>query len=216
MARSGAGITALMLLAAVITIWSLPVPAHADGDPASDVLLGQDVFLPYSAISQSVERQLYAVTAAARQAGFPLKIALIGAKTDLGVLPTLFAHPEKYARYLTYEVAGVVNGPVLVVMPDGFGLAAQGKALSTATLSRVPIGHGTDGLGLAAVAATRRLAAAAGHPLPASATSSASPLGAGPPTVRHATIAILILAALAAAAMGGAFVARSRRRLRAP
>jgi hypothetical protein len=184
--------------------------ARADGDPASDVLLGQDAFLPYSPISQTVERRLYAVTGAARQAGYPLKVALIGTRTDLGVVSVLFGKPQRYARYLSSELVGAVNSPVLVVMPSGFGLAAQGRTLSAVGLAGIPIGPGADGLGRAAIIAAGRLAAAAGHRLAPGATSSA-PGGASPATTDHAVLAIVVLGALAGAAIGAAFVTRSRR-----
>ena len=134
--RWGAG---ALVLTALLLAGPLAALALADGDPASDVLLGQDVFLPYSPISTTSEHQLYAVTAAARQAGYPLKVALIAGKSDLGVLPALFGKPAPYARFLSSEMAGVVNGPVLVVMPDGFGLAAKGNALSISSSSARPM-----------------------------------------------------------------------------
>jgi hypothetical protein len=187
--------------------------ARADGDPASDVLLGQDVFLPYSPISPTVQRRLYAIAAASQTVGYPLKIALIGAKTDLGVVPTLLGKPETYARFLSAELSGVVNGPVLVVMPAGFGLAARGNALSVASLQQIRIGPGADGLGLAAITAAGRLAAAAGHPLPADAASPGLSLGASAPTVSHALTAIVVMALLAALTIAAALYARSRRGL---
>jgi hypothetical protein len=184
--------------------------ARADGDPASDVLPGQDVFVPYSSISPALERRLYAVAAAVRRAGYPLKIALIGARTDLGVVPALFGRPAAYARFLSTELSGVVNGPVLVVMPGGFGLAASGRPLSTAALAGVAIGPGADGLALAALAASARIAARAGHPLPPGAIIGPSPLGASPGTVRHALLALAVMGALTLAGVGGALAVRSR------
>jgi hypothetical protein len=203
--RAGALVLAALLLAGPLAALAL-----ADGDPASDVLLGQDVFLPYSPISTTSEHQLYAVTAAARQAGYPLKVALIAGKSDLGVLPALFGKPAPYARFLSSELAGVVNGPVLVVMPDGFGLAAKGNALSISALRQVATGSGADGLAAAAIAATRLLATAAGHHLTVSSSAASGSLAASPATVRHAMTAILVLATLAAAAMAGALVLRLR------
>ncbi len=174
------------------------------------MLIGQDVFLPYSAISQTVQRQLFAVTAAARRAGYPLKIALIASRSDLGVVPALFGKPGPYARFLSSEIAGVAAGPVLVVMPAGFGLAASGgSALSTAPLRSIALGAGTDTLGRAAIAATTVLAARAGHPLPAGAATGGQ-LAASAGTVRHAIVAIAILLALAALAIGGGLAARRR------
>jgi hypothetical protein len=186
----------------------VPGSARGDGDPASDVLLGQDVFLPYSPVSPAVQQRLYAVTAAARRSGYPLKVALISATTDLGVVPSLFGKPSSYAQFLSAELAGVVPGPVLVVMPRGFGLAVQGRPRATTALAGLPIGAGPDGLGTAAVTATERLAAAAGHTLPAGAAGSAA--GAGASTIRRAGTAVAILALLAGAAMAAAVVARGR------
>jgi hypothetical protein len=197
----------VVLLLAVLPAGS----ALADGDPASDVLPGQDVFLPYSPISKNAESRLYAVTDAARRAGYPLRIALIGAASDLGVVPALFGQPERYARFLSAELAGVVNGPVLVVMPDGLGLAARGRPLGISALAGLPIGPGADGLAAAAVLAAGRLAAAAGHPLAPGTATITPPSGASPATVRNALRAMLVLVALAAVAIAGAFAVRSRR-----
>ncbi len=204
-------LAAVALLVVAVALALRAAPARADGDPASDVLLGQDVFLPYSSISPSIQHSLFAVASAAKTAGYPIKIALIGAKTDLGVLPSLFGKPESYARFLSSELTGVVAGPVLVVMPTGFGLAVQGKAVSTTPLQGIPIGPGADGLGAAALTATERLAAAAGHPLPAGAATASDNLGAPPATIRHALIAIAILALLAAAGIGAALRARTEK-----
>jgi hypothetical protein len=199
-----------LVLAALVIAGPLAGLALADGDPASDVLLGQDVFLPYSPISTSSEHRLYAVANAAREAGYPLKIALIATKTDLGVLPALFGKPAPYARFLSSELAGVVNGPVLVVMPDGFGLAAKGHALSISALRSITTGSGADALASAAIAATSRLAAGAGHTVTVSSSSAGASLAASPATVRHAMTAILVLAGLAAVGMAGAVVLRLR------
>ncbi len=200
-----------VLAVALVVIAAVPGSALADGDPASDVLLGQDVFLPYSPISQTVERRLYAVCDAARKAGYPMRIALIAARSDLGVVPALFGKPQAYARFLSSELGGIVSGPVLVVMPDGFGLARAGQALSARPASTIRIAPGADGLGTAAVAAVQHLAAAAGHPLPASATLATTGSGATAATLRHALIAIGVLVALAAIGIAGAFAARARR-----
>ena len=211
-ARSVPAAAALSLtLAALAPALIAPGVAGADGDPASDVLLGQDVFLPYSPISSQVQRNVYAVATAARGAGYPVKIALIEAPSDLGVLPALFGKPRIYARFLSAELAGSWSRPVLVVMPGGFGLAAAGRALPLRALAGVGVGGGADGLGRAAISATDRLAADSGHPLPPTATGAASALGASASTVREAMLAILLMAAAAAVAIAGAWIARSRR-----
>ncbi len=205
--------------------------ARADGDPASDALLSQAVFVPYSGISGTLERRLFALCATAERAGYPVKIALIASKTDLGVVPALFNRPQAYARFLSAELGGVVNGPVLVVMPAGLGLATQGRALSAAAAasassasasaasasatsesSASAVGSGgPDALATAALDVVPRLARAAGHPLATTAAAAAPEAGASPGTVRHAVTALLVLALLSAAAISAAFVARSRR-----
>jgi hypothetical protein len=172
------------------------------------VLLGQNVFVPYSSpISNPAQRRLYAVTAASKRAGYPIRLALIGGKSDLGAVSSLFGKPQKYAIFLSYELTGIVSGPVLVVMPSGFGLAVGGAARGTAALSGLRIGAGGDGLAAAAVSATERLAAAAGHRLPANAASGGS-LGASGGTVRRAVTAAVVLLALAALGIGAGLAGR--------
>jgi hypothetical protein len=200
--RSASVLAALAVLLAPCGV------ALADGDPASDVLLGQDVFLPYSQISSRLERQLYAVCDAARRDGYPLKVALIAARSDLGVVPALFDKPQAYARFLSAELSSVVAGPVLVVMPSGFGLAVQGHQRSVSALAGVHPGAGADALATAALSAIRRLAASAGRPL--GSIGGGSSAGASPATIRHAVTAMLVLAALAALWIGAALRARAR------
>lgn len=183
--------------------------ALADGDPASDVLLGQSVFVPYSPMSAPVQRRLFAFADGAARAGYPLRIAIIASATDLGVVPALFGRPGPYARFLSTELSATVSAPVLVVMPAGFGLAAAGRALSIQAARGVPIGAGADGLGTAALIAGERLAAAAGHPVAAGATAAASSSGASAATVRHALTAILVLVVLGGTGVAAALAARS-------
>ena len=101
--RGPAGIAALLLLLAALA--SSAPSAIADGDPASDVLLGQNVFVPYSPLSPTIKRRLYAVCDAAQRAGYPLRIALIASKSDLGVVPSVFGKPRVYARFLSSSPA---------------------------------------------------------------------------------------------------------------
>ncbi len=217
------GRRALVALCAVVlavaggaaSSWSWPLSAdiaRADGDPASDVLLSQDVFVPYSGVSATLERRLFALCAAADRAGYPVKIALIASRSDLGVVPVLFNRPGSYARFLSAELGSVVHGPVLVVMPAGLGLAARGRAINATVLSttRVAAG-GSDALATAALDVVPRLATAAGHPVSPAAAAAEPAAGASAGTVRHALVALLILGLLSGAAISAAFVARSRR-----
>ena len=62
--------------------------ARADGDPASDVLLTENVFLPFTpAVSTALARTLTTTVARAHAAGYPIKVALIESAMDLGADP---------------------------------------------------------------------------------------------------------------------------------
>ena len=74
---------------AVLATTFAPARARADGDPASDMLLAQSVFYPFSpAVAAGLQKTLNAEAAAANRAHFPLKIALIESPVDLGAIPT--------------------------------------------------------------------------------------------------------------------------------
>lgn len=152
--------SAVVLLAAL----ALCPAALADADPASDVLLGEDVFYPYSPpVSPKLQATLDAVVAAAHRARFPIKVALIADPADLGAIPQLFDKPREYAAFLDQEITFAVKAPLLVVMPDGQATAGLGKAAS-ASLPK-PSARASNALAQAAVAAVRTLAAVSGHPL---------------------------------------------------
>jgi hypothetical protein len=209
-ARSRHPLAAIVTLAALITLVCAP-PALADGDPASDVLLGQNVYLPYNGISTKIKDELYSVTSAAEHAGFPLRIALIGSKIDLGAIPQYYRRPEIYARFLSYEIGTAVSGQVLVVMPNGFGRAINYHPLSLAPLAGIAVGKDDNGLGTAAVAAAEKLAAAAGHPLGARAADQSIDVGGSAAQITQAFEILIVLFALTALALAGAAVARRRR-----
>lgn len=203
----------LVAIAALAALLAAPA-ARADGDPASDVLYTQKLFIPFQApISTTVASQLDLLIAAANRAGYPLKVALIGNAYDLGAVPGLFRKPQQYARFLGYELTFLYRGRLLIVMPNGFGLFwfRHPVARERALLTSIPIGKGDQGLAIAAIAAVQRLAVAAGHPLPATTVHSYSSGGGGSSI------------ALVAGAVGGgvllctvvgflAFWTRSRRR----
>jgi hypothetical protein len=157
----------IVSLAFVATL-IVPATALSDGDPASDVLLAQRVFYPYSpSVSAGLQKTLNAETAAASQAHFPIKVALIDTPVDLGAIPTLFAKPQQYADFLDQEISFAGSKQLLlVVMPDGYGVEGLGiPATDTASRLERPVGHASDDLARAAVAAVPKLAAAAGHPI---------------------------------------------------
>jgi hypothetical protein len=159
MARAFAIVLAALLIA--------PAASLADGDPASDVLLGENVFYPYSPpVTSAIQKRLNAETQAARLAGFPLKVALIQSPVDLGVIPDLFGKPQKYADFLDQEISFQTRQPLLVVMPTGYGVQGAGaKAASALSALSPPAGRTSNDLATAALTAVAKLAAAAGHPV---------------------------------------------------
>jgi hypothetical protein len=158
--------TALTLALALAALAGLATPAaRADGDPASDVLYFQDVFLPYVRPSADVAGQLTATVAAANRAGFRIKVAVIASEQDLGSVPSLFNRQDLYARFLGAELKTFYAQRLLVVMPAGFGIYDNGKSTvpEQTALSVVKLGSpDPDGLAGAARAAVRKLRQAIG------------------------------------------------------
>jgi hypothetical protein len=153
-----------MLVALLAVIALAPGLAQADGDPASDVLATQPLFLPQDGgLTVRQEAELGALVTAARTDGYPLRVALIASPTDLGSVTELWRQPENYAHFLGQELSLVYRGTLLVVMPDGFGLYGRGAPAERAALTGVA--GAPRGLGARAITAVQHLAAAAGHPL---------------------------------------------------
>jgi len=141
--------------------------ALADGDPASDVLYFQDVYMPYPAPSKHASSELQSGVRAARQDHYVIKVAVIATRTDLGAVPSLFGKPRAYAGFLGQEIRSFYTGPLLIVMPAGFGIwkngtdtTAEEKVLAGVALHAKTV----DELVLSAAAAVRRLAGVADTP----------------------------------------------------
>jgi hypothetical protein len=156
-------VLALALLLAALAL--APAVARADGDPASDVLLQQDVFVPYSTpTSQGAANAVIEATKRAKQAGWPIKVAIIAGGQDLGSAASFANDPQGYANFLYQEIAGTASKQrLLVVSPVGFGGQNLGNNVDKA-LSGLETGD-KDGDALAKLATTAvtRLATADGH-----------------------------------------------------
>lgn len=188
-------------LASIATL-TWPATALSDGDPASDVLLAQSVFYPYSpSVSAGLQNTLNAEAAQASRAHFPIKVALIDTPVDLGAIPTLFAKPQQYADFLDEEISfSGSKQRLLVVMPNGYGVQGLGaSATDTASTLVRPTGRTSDDLARAAIAAVPKLAAAAGHPIPSS--SGRSDDGDGSDTTALSVGALVFVAVIASAAL---------------
>lgn len=192
--------TALIGLAAVLVA---PATVRADGDPASDVLIFQDAYLPYFPAPSDAEAEtLTRLLADLRERGFPVKVALIHNRGDLGANPDMFNRPDDYVRLLDRHIRfHARQARLLVVMPAGmagFGLGPEAQEIIDSI--EIDAAAESDGLARAAIEAVARIASASGHdtPVPEIATDPES--GDGPP------VALLVVAGLLVA-LGVGFVA---------
>ncbi len=165
---------AIAVAAALVALAALAgaaARAYADGDPASDVLAVQKVFLPTDAnVPASDQLELAGLLDQSARRGYPLRVAIVASSSDLGSVTALWRRPETYARFLGSELGLMYHGTLLVVMPNGYGVDVTARGTRTASgvaELRLP---GQD-LGGAAIAAVERFARAAGTPLTQTTTS---------------------------------------------
>jgi hypothetical protein len=186
-------------LAAVLLL-SLPAVAQANGDPASDYLLVQSIFLPFNAkVDPDATAELADVIREADKKDFRIRVAVIGSRYDLGTAFSLFNKPQRYAEFLGLELSFQYRDRLLVVMPKGYGYSIGGKpdpAGIRVVKKLPPPGPDATKEVEGATRAIRRLAAVEGHVLPAgggggSETRDRLVIAAG------ATALVALLAALA-------------------
>jgi hypothetical protein len=148
---------------------ALPGGAEANGDPASDVLLTTQVFLPFEApISKSAASELKQTVAAANQKGYTIRVAVIAFTGDLGTAVSLWGHPQEYSKFLWSEIAFVYKDRLLVAMPAGFGFHHGKKPVTKerGVLAKVKPGKTPTPLAESAAEAVRALAVSEGITLP--------------------------------------------------
>jgi hypothetical protein len=166
------------VLAGALALLALPATARANGDPASDYLLVQRLFLPFSTkIDQTEAKRLNALLTAAERDNFKIRVAIIHSPGDLGTAFSLFRKPQRYAQFLGLELSFVYRGRLVVVMPNGFGYSVNGKPdakTSRLLQSLPPPGRDATGEVRGAEAAVRKLALASGRRLSASSSSGGS------------------------------------------
>jgi hypothetical protein len=241
---------AALALVTAASLASLAPAAQADGDPASDILLYQQAYLPYGQILPArIQQNVQQVAANANAAGFPLRVAVLGSEDDMGAVVAMYGKPRQYARFLHAEfVAGpasytrhaasasrarsgaaarAAQAALLVVMPNGYGVAGPVPTAAERAVESTPL-DARDGLALgeAAVNGTAKLAGASGHPIdvpvdplaeaassdtggatrPPVAARRASPGGSGAPWAAIAAGAVALLAGA-----GGLLLLRRRR-----
>ena len=187
-------------------------PARADGDPASDVLTTQPLFLPQdAAIPAKQQAQLAGLLQEATRSGYPIRVAVVASSADLGSVTELWRQPQTYARFLGQELSLVYHGPLLVVMPDGFGFEGFKQPLTYehAAVGGLSLTSGGPQLGAATVQAIQRLAARGGHSLQVAATSQSTSSPTSSETVP--LIALAVGALIVAAAWGASLRVRPLR-----
>jgi hypothetical protein len=199
-ARSGSAVgghairTRVCALALLVTIalGALASVAQADGDPGSDVLVSQNLFVAADAnASVNQQVQLGGLLQAAARAGLPVRVAIIANRDDLGAVTALWLKPSAYAQFLGIELSLAYKQRLLVVMPNGFGINWPGHNTASADrlLANIPTKAGGASLLNAADTAVRRLAAAAGVKLAPSTPRTGEAAGAAPPSSSSAASA---------------------------
>jgi hypothetical protein len=204
---------ALTLVGAIVALacaWGA-AGARADGDPASDVLISENVFVP---IELNIDRQtelLAALLSDSARAGFPIRVALIAAPDDLGTVTSLWRNPRAYSQYLGTELSLAYHGQVAVVMPNGIyvwpGSVAPTHAEEVAA-SELPAPGSGPALVTGAVDAVESLAAAQGHPLATTGIRIVPPVAATGSSQPEQALALGIGAALILVAWGASLRAR--------
>jgi hypothetical protein len=150
----------LLGLALAVGILACAASALADGDPASDFLIDRDYFTPFPPPSPQSTRSLLSAIDAVKARGDRVKVAVLATKSDLGSVSSLYGQPAAYAKFLATEISAFYSGPLLVVMPAGFGFSEAGKTKigADATLRKLAIGGSNpDALMLSAADAVAAL-----------------------------------------------------------
>ena len=168
----------LSLVAALAAVALLaPAAARANGDPASDVLLTDQVFLPFEApISKSAQNDLRKTVDEANKKHFKIRVAVIAFTSDLGTAVSLWKHPQSYSEFLGKEIAFVYTGPLLISMPSGFGFYDEGRRVASEkqVLAKLKPGSTPTPLADSTTAAVRALAVAKGITLPKPSSGSSA------------------------------------------
>ncbi|MFL5943828.1 MAG: hypothetical protein ACJ74C_00100 [Gaiellaceae bacterium] len=159
-----------VVLFAVVALLFTPAVARANGDPASDYLLLRSIFLPFNAkVDKNATERLSRTIRAADKANFPIKVAVIGSRYDLGTAFSLYNKAQRYSEFLGLELSFQYRDRLLVVMPNGYGYSINGKP-NPAGISVVgklpPPGKDATKQVESATVAIRRLAVASGVVLP--------------------------------------------------
>ena len=161
----------LRRLALIAALALVAVPAaHADADPASDILYTQRIYLPFfgQKVSPANATALKKVVDEAWSKGYKVKVALIATRNDLGGIFQLWQKPQTYADFLGRELVFLYKGLLITAMPDGIGVYhfKHSVANEKAVVQRIKVGTSADGLANTATLAVAKLAGLKPPPLP--------------------------------------------------
>jgi hypothetical protein len=156
-----------IVFAALIVLLCVPVAALAHGDASTHYLETGDFYPGFSVqrASPATELKLMGLLEAAKKAGYPIKVSIIGDLSDVNDRAEMLTHPQRYANFVTKELAlsrTKLVGPVVIISPSGIGVAGPGAEKVAVKTSS----NGEQNVA-AAMTAVRQLSQSAGHPLPA-------------------------------------------------
>lgn len=163
-----------LLATAAVALLAVPA-ARANGDPASDVLITQQVFIgPEVPLSTADHDDLTKTVAAANERGYTIRVALIAFTGDLGTAVSLWKHPQSYSKFLGSELAFAYANRLLIAMPSGFGFYNGRKptAKEQRVLRRIRPGQTPAALARSTTRAVRALAASEGVTVPVQSNKS--------------------------------------------
>ncbi len=187
---------AALVLAALGCVLVRTPAVLADADPASDTLLIQNAFLPYTPVTPApLQRSLDTALREIAATGLPLKVAVIASPVDLGGIPELYGQPSRYARFLDTELSAHGPQPLLVVMGNGLSAQHAGPASALAGLAATTGKAASGTLVKTAVLAVERIAAERGHPIARVSLRSAQATGSSTGAVVIGVIAVALLVA---------------------
>ncbi len=208
--RTTAAVLALLVAASLAAAVRVDL-ARADGDPASDYLLGQRVFFPFDVTYAPADKSRFTgLVAAANQQGFKIRVALIPDSYDLGSITVLWGKPRTYARFLGQELGFVYKQRLLVVMPNGYGFNWPGHSSTReyGVLASIPPPGSPAKLLDSATIAVKRLAAADGITISVAPKDVAA--GGGQQSHTGVLVGAAAGALLLAAVLGGLALRRLR------
>jgi hypothetical protein len=197
----------VLVAAAAAALLAVPA-ARANGDPASDELITQQVYIGLEVpLALSDREELLKTVAAANERGYTIRVALIAFTNDLGSAVSLWRHPQAYAKFLGSELAFAYANRLLVAMPSGFGFYRRRRpaAGERRVLERVRAGRSPTALVRSTARAVRALAAADGVELPSSFS------GGGSSEWRDRALIVGVALAAAAAILASRWWLRDRR-----